>query len=71
MSNEEEWCPIVSTGREDTLNVKFPAYLREAIFPWLAKQARVDRDWVRAEFFVEFQNSYRHSIGFKSGGYHG
>lgn len=70
MSEDENWRPVVPTGREDVLSEKFQPYLREAIFPWLAKQARVERGWVYADFFVEFQNSYRNSMGFHSGGYH-
>ncbi|TSI12645.1 hypothetical protein [Brevibacterium aurantiacum] len=70
MNEDEKWRPVVPTGREDILNEEFPSYLREAVFPWLAKQAKVNGGWVYADFFVEFQNSYRDSIGFQSGGYH-
>ncbi|MFE1082457.1 hypothetical protein [Brevibacterium sediminis] len=71
MSDESTWRPIVPTGREDVLTKEFPQYLREAIFPWLAKQARVEGGYLKGTFFVEFQNACRVHIGYRqSSEYH-
>ncbi|MBP2456898.1 hypothetical protein ABID70_002422 [Clavibacter michiganensis] len=66
--SEDAWRPAVPTGREDALTETFPAYMREAVFKWMKKALGIERDYVRATPFVEFQNAARTDLGFRGDG---
>jgi hypothetical protein len=67
MTESVEWRPVVATGKEDFLTEEFPAYLREAIFPWLRDRTGGTSTRISTSFFVEFQNAAKTDIGFRSG----